>query len=363
MKRIVIRTDASLQMGSGHVMRCLTLADELRQRGTEILFVCREHPGNLIEMIHGKGYRVARLLLAEAGYTATIDDVAHATWLGCSWQHDAAETIEALGGIQPEWLIIDHYAIDYRWERELRPHIGNIMVIDDLADRQHDSDVLLDQNLYQSMEVRYKNLVPGACRKLLGPKYALLRPEFVAARRSSRLLNGEVKRVLVFFGGSDPTNETEKTLQALAGIGDRQFAVDVVVGASNSRKSQIQDFCAGYHVFSYYCQVSNMAELMTRADLAVGAGGATTWERCFLGLPSLVMSIAANQVELSREVDRCGAILYVGEADTIKSASLTLLLTQLISNPFKLKSMSERGMSLLDGSGAARVARSMVDLI
>ena len=244
--KVVFRTDSSLQIGSGHVMRCLTLADELRLRGADVMFVCREHPGNLIGLIEAKGYPVVRLPQAEVEYTAAPEDLAHATWLGVSWQQDAADTIAAIGDTQPQWLIIDHYAIDHRWEEKLRSDVGKIMVIDDLADRPHNCDLLLDQNLYQAMQTRYDNLVPISCQKLLGPKYALLRPEFAAARKSLQLRDGQVKRVLVFFGGVDPSNETGKALQALAGFIDRQFEVDVVVGGGNLHKEQIQKFCEAH---------------------------------------------------------------------------------------------------------------------
>ncbi len=180
--KIVFRVDASLQIGSGHIMRCLTLADELVRRGADIIFVCRERLGNLINLIEAKRYQVIRLPQAQVEYIATTDDLYHAEWLGVSWEQDASDTIAVLGDEKPEWLVIDHYAIDRRWEQKLRPHVGKIMVIDDLADRPHDCDLILDQNLYQEMDKRYVNNVPESCQKLFGPKFALLRPEFAAAR-------------------------------------------------------------------------------------------------------------------------------------------------------------------------------------
>ena len=173
---IIFRTDASLLIGSGHVMRCLTLADELRLRGSNVMFICREHPGNLIDLIKDKGFTVAALQQPKTEYFMTPEDVAHAAWLGVSWKNDATDTIPILGKTKPSWLIVDHYAIDCRWENMLRHHVGKIMVIDDLADRSHDCDLLLDQNLYQDMETRYNHLVSNSCLKFLGPKFALLRP-------------------------------------------------------------------------------------------------------------------------------------------------------------------------------------------
>lgn len=353
---IAFRTDASVQIGSGHVMRCLTLADELRQRGADLRFVCREHPGNLIDLIAAKGYPVARLPQAETGYIAATEDVGHAAWLGVSWEDDAAETIAAISESKPDWLIVDHYALDHRWEEVLRPHVGKIMVIDDLADRRHDCDVLLDQNLYQEMEIRYDNLVPTVCQKLLGPKYALLRPEFSMARKSLRSRNGEIKRVLVFFGAVDSTNETAKALQAVAGISDRHFAVDVVVGGGNPHKEQIQNLCAAHVGFHYHCQVDNMAALMAAADLAIGAGGATTLERCALGLPSLVIAVAVNQELLCDYLAKRGIIIYLGLSDSVDATKIRKNISTMINDKKTFFSIQELSKNTIDCLGRDRVA-------
>lgn len=358
--RIIFRTDASVQIGSGHVMRCLTLADDLRQSGADVMFVCREQLGHLLDLIEGKGYQVLRLQQPDTEYFAVAEDITHASWLGVPWQHDVVETITAIGNYQPHWLIIDHYAIDRRWEEKLNPHVGKIMVIDDLADRLHDCDLLLDQNLYQAMETRYDNLVPSRCKKLLGPKYALLRPEFAAARRNLRQRDGQVRRVLVFFGGIDPTNETEKALKSLAVIADRQFEVAVVVGGGNLHKEQIQNFCAAHDGFHYHCQVDNMAELMMAADLAIGAGGSTSWERCSLGIPSIVTAVADNQKELAETGARNGLFLYVGEAHSVSSERLLNVLKFSMNFPETMQFFSANGSATVDAKGANRVVNLII---
>ncbi len=359
---IVIRADSSQQMGSGHVMRCLTLADELRQRGAQVLFICRELPGNLINLIEEKGYQVLRLQRPGAEYCAIPDDVAHSAWLGVSWEQDVVDTINELPVETPQWLIIDHYAIDSRWEEKLRPQVGKIMVIDDLADRQHDCDLLLDQNLYEGMESRYNNLVHESCNKLLGSKYALLRPEFTIARKNLRQRDGVVKRILVFFGGVDPTNETEKALQALASISDRQFEVDVVVGCGNRHKKRIKKICVENDAFHYHCQVNNMAELMVAANLAIGAGGSTTWERCSLGLPALVIALAENQVNIAQSADNAGVLKCLGKLSEITSEVLLQQISTTIASEVILNTMSEKALNLVDGCGVLRVADNMVQL-
>lgn len=346
--KIVFRTDSALQIGSGHVMRCLTLADELRQRGADILFVCREHTGNLISLIESKGYPVVRLPKAEIEFIPLPEDVAHAAWLGVSWQQDAVETVNAIAGDKPDWIIIDHYAIDRRWEQMIRPHVGKIMMIDDLADRPHDCDLLLDQNLYQAMETRYVGLVPEPCHKLLGPKYALLRPEFAAARKILRQRDGQIRRVLVFFGGVDPTNETEKALLALAGIGERKFAIDVVVGVSNPNKEKIFEACLKMSSTTFHCQVNNMAELIANADLALAAGGSTMWERCFLKVPAIVCITADNQCATTEAVDHFGAIWNLGNYKQVTVKTIYESITTAIINPSVLIKMGESCGYLMD---------------
>lgn len=340
-------------------MRCLTLADELQQRGAEVTFVCREHPGHLISIIEGKGFPVVRLQ-QEGEYGATTDDVAHAVWLGVSWQQDAAETIAAVKNGSAQWLIVDHYALDRRWEMALRPHIDQIMVIDDLADRPHDCELLLDQNLSPAMETRYENLLPGECKKLYGPKYALLRPEFAKVRKALPQRDGQIRRVLVFFGGIDSTNETAKALQTLAVIDDRQFEVDVVVGAGSQHKEQIKNLCAEHAGFHYHCQINNMAELMTAADLAIGAGGTATWERCAAGIPAIIMAVADNQRELAETGARNGLFFYLGEARAVSAQKLLTALQFCLDSKEMLRFYTENCLETVDAKGVRRVANLLM---
>jgi UDP-2,4-diacetamido-2,4,6-trideoxy-beta-L-altropyranose hydrolase len=193
--KILIRTDASVQIGTGHVMRCLTLADELRGRGAEVIFVCREFDGNLCGYIEEKGYIVHRLPVSDAteqGDQNIEIGLKHTAWLGADCQTDVEQVEEIIKDLEspPDWLVVDHYALDERWEECLRSYCKKIMVIDDLADRPHNCDLLLDQNFYENLESRYDGLVPPQCKKFLGPKYALLRPEFRESVPSASPDNG-----------------------------------------------------------------------------------------------------------------------------------------------------------------------------
>jgi UDP-2,4-diacetamido-2,4,6-trideoxy-beta-L-altropyranose hydrolase len=352
--KVVIRTDTSTAIGSGHLMRCLTLAGELRARGAELSFVCRELPGNLVGLVAEKGYAVLRLPGVAQLHVGRSDDAAHASWLGASWETDASQTVAALEDLQVDWLVVDHYALDHRWEEILRPRVGRIMVIDDLADRRHDCDLLLDQNLYRDLETRYDSLVPGNCQKLLGPGYALLRPEFACARKTLRQRDGEVNRVLVFFGGVDLNNDTKNALHALAGIADRRFKVDVVVGVNNPHREQVKEFCGAHDGFHYHCQIDTMARLLSAADLTIGAVGATTLERCAMGVPSMALAVAFNQEALCDYLTELGIIIPVG-----KDGSQYQDLRAVINDKKLLLDVATKSKLLVDCLGVERVAAAL----
>ena len=309
--RAVFRADASRTIGHGHVRRCLTLAGALRERGASVGFVCREHPDHLADFIESQGFDVSRLPAASAPLEPAGGDPAHAAWLGVPLHEDAAQTHGAIAasGPRPDWLVIDHYAIDHRWERALRATARHLMVIDDLADRQHDCDVLLDQNYFADPVARYEGLVPSYCQRFFGPEYVLLREEFRAA--SPTRTTGE-PRLLLTFGG-DPAGQTEKAMDAVAAC-DRSMAMDVVVSGGNHRADAIASKCRELPGARFISQSDRMAELMAGASLCLGAGGITTFERLYMGLPSIVVATADNQREPLAALGKLGCLEYLGDA-------------------------------------------------
>jgi UDP-2,4-diacetamido-2,4,6-trideoxy-beta-L-altropyranose hydrolase len=283
-----------------------------------------------------------------------ISSSLHPHWSGIDWKIDAKNTLEVLTGMPKlAWLLVDHYALDTRWEQQMRPFTDKIMVIDDLADRPHDCDLLLDQNQYEGLERRYDGLVPDRCERLLGPRYALLRPEFAAARKTLRHRDGRVRRIFVFFGGSDLSNETAKALEAIRLLNRTEIVVDVVVGASNPKGDQIREICQGMPNTCFHLQVGNIAELMALADLAIGAGGTTTWERCCLGLPTLALVLADNQREIVEAMSAAGAMRNVGWHADVTSLGLAEVLRMALASPDHLKAMSERSFAIMGGRGGA----------
>ncbi len=356
--RVAFRVDASLRIGSGHVMRCLTLANALRKRGVSCFFICREHEGNLIERIRQEIYEV--VVLPRAVQEDTDKDFgqpipAHSHWLGASWQADMQQTIAAIADDSLDWLIVDHYALDKRWEEKLRSHVKKIMVIDDLADREHDCDLLLDQNLVANLQTRYDEHVPAHCACLLGPEYALLQPEYAELHPRTSPRIGPVQRILVFFGGVDQHNLTGLALAALLRVDRNDIAIDIVISPQSPNAAMIRAQAQQNANFTVVDRLPSLAPLMLKADLAIGAGGATSWERCCLGLPTLVITLAENQRPIAEKLHQRGLVRWLGHYETVTEDSIFHALLVVIEDA-GMEDWSRACMELTDGQGVERVA-------
>ena len=355
-QKVAIRVDASSQIGTGHFMRCLTLAEALKQQGVHIRFVCRELPAHLGDMLADKAMELARLEAPEGMQSA--GGIAHAHWLGVSQARDVQDTIEVLSDKIWDWIIVDHYALDFRWESMLRKVARKILVIDDIADRQHDCDMLLDQNYYTDMQTRYTGKVPAHCQLLLGPRYALLREEFRQLREQAKPRSGSVRCILLFFGGVDVGNYTERAIEALSEMDVPDLHVDVVIGAQHPCRGQIEATCA-QHGFICHVQTDRMAELMAAADLAIGAGGSASLERCCLGLPALLVALADNQVDIAKALDSAGACIYLGTKETTNTLTIQRAIANLSDKYDHLELISRHAASLVDGMGVNRVYQEL----
>lgn len=363
--RVVFRVDASLQIGAGHVMRCLTLANALRKTGVECYFLCREHTGNLINLIEMQGFNV-RCLSATTSQnkhktSQNSSEPYHAHWLSAHWQEDSDACRSYLAELSPDWLIVDHYALDEKWEAATCPLNTRLLVIDDLADRPHRADVLLDQNLGHDAD-NYTHLVPDYCKRLVGTEFALLRPEFSALREvslSRRQVNQSINRLLVSLGGVDKDNATGLVLKALHNCDlPSNLKIDVVMGAAAPWLTEVRLEASKLpYQTNVLVNVSNMAELMANADLAIGAAGSTSWERCCLGLPSLMVVLADNQREVASKLDSLGAAKLLGESEVI-----TFSLPSTIDNltPDIMKSMTHNASSLVVGNGVEKVISAII---
>lgn len=359
--RIAFRVDASLTIGSGHVMRCLTLARFLKNKKVECKFICRAYSGNFIDYIQSAGFEVVTLPhLSEALVNKTSMSYVGDQDAGIStdWQSDLSHTADVLSDWAVDWLIVDHYGLDSRWEGPLRLYAKKIMVIDDLADRNHECDLLLDQNLVTGLEDRYNAHIPSKSVQLLGPKYALLQPQYADLHPQVSLRRGPVKNILVAFGGADLPNLTGQSVLAFLSLQRSDITIDVVLNPKSPHASSVRSLVEGKTQITVHEMLPSLAPLMQKADLAIGASGATSWERCCMGLPSLVVTLAENQRPIAATLNQQGYIFWIDHFDRVTSQALKMALKEVIDCR-KLEDWSRHCKGLVDGKGVARVVSIM----
>lgn len=342
--RFLFRADASVAIGSGHVTRCATLANHLAAADHQVRFLCRDAPGNLNTWLEQQGLPVISLANPSEIASAEEVDIGASKATICSSHYD--------------WIIVDHYQLGMRWEKEMAALADRIMAIDDLG-RDHRCHLLLDQNYANSIHSHYRTLGETGCEVLLGPEFALVRPEFARLRSESlgRRRNS-LSRILIFMGGADPFNETTKAINGIALIDRRDVHVDVVIGSSNPHRSVVEVACSMLPNAELHVQTTRMAELMMAADCAIGAGGSSTWERCALGLPALVTILADNQAPIAESVGAAGAHRVLGWHHTLTPESYAGALEALDDKD--IEHMSIAAAAICDGNGTARVASRLL---
>lgn len=339
--QVLFRTDASVTLGSGHVMRCLTLAKALTQQGANCYFICRKINGNLIDFIRQQGFTVLVL-------PAQLN----------SEQEDAHQTLVQLQ--QPyQLLVLDHYELGYAFCQRLRQRCKTVLVIDDLANRSHDCDLLLDQNLLPNADARYTALVPPNCKQLLGPHYALLRDEFYQTSASR-----QQNHILVSFGGSDEHNLTALAINAIKQLKPGQVTADIVIGENNPWRIALEKQLASLPNMQLHVQSKNMATLMQRAQLMLGAGGATHWERCISALPGLVVTIAENQQATTAYLDKLGACIWLGQAEDTTIECFIEHLRYYLSQPALLDKIARKTTGIVSAdAGTPLVVEQIMNLV
>ncbi|WP_214000066.1 UDP-2,4-diacetamido-2,4,6-trideoxy-beta-L-altropyranose hydrolase [Arsukibacterium sp.] len=344
---IAFRCDASDVIGSGHVMRCLTLADALADslaQRADIHFLCRAEPGHLGALIAQRGYSVS-LLSAESTLTETSD------------------AIQSLAALTEDYqlLIVDHYSLAAHYCLQLRQRCHKVMVIDDLADRSHDCDLVLDQNLLPDAESRYTQLVPQHCKQLLGPSYVLLRPEFCQAQSTDYRQRNN--RLLVFFGGADPFNLTKMAVDAISELKFPGLTADIVIGATHPLRSELKQRCAALPGVSLHVQCDYMARLMYQARLMLGAGGASHWERCKCALPALVVTVAENQQATTAYLAKLGACVWLGQAAEVSASYFAEQLRYYLTQPTLLTRISKQAATLVPATAGTQAVVSAINTL
>ena len=351
--KIAFRVDSSIQIGSGHVIRCLTLADRLREDGAQCHFFCRNLEGNLNGLISKRGFKVYVLDEKEIAQFKISEN-----FTSGDWKLDTRKTLEFINADHFDWIIVDHYGLDSRWESVLRVKCDHLMVIDDIANRPHDCDILVDQNYDDAL--RYRNLVNKRSVLLLGPNYALIRPEYAHYRelRPQRKNLTEVRKVLVFFGGSDFYDLTGKALEALTFFKLIELNVDIVVGDNYPYYDKLKCAADKRGRTSIYKTRTHLADLMAASDIAIGGGGATNWERMCIGLPSIIITLADNQVPICEILSRKGAIRLLGNSKIVNTQDIyKAFLEEINSNT--IFNRTSVALALCDGMGTDRVINKM----
>jgi len=329
---VAIRVDASSIIGTGHVMRCLTLAIKLRDRGVDVYFICRDLKGHMGNIVKEHGFPLHLLSsdskdIIEPPYSSSTRLPEYTSWLSVSIYRDTQQTQHVLKEFKPDWLIVDHYALDKLWQLPLNQYFGQLFVIDDLANRAHNATILLDQTLDISMEA-YNNLVPKSSNLLLGISFVLLREEFEQYREYSlrRRLNSHSKNLLIMMGGADNDNYTGKVLDTLKDYKSiTDFNITLVLGASAVHCDKVTALIKELHFpVKLLTNINNIAQLLAETDIAIGAAGSSTWERCCLGVPTLQMILADNQTLICERINELGAALTTSLPDLIKNITLLL---------------------------------------
>ena len=356
MKRFFFRVDASIQIGSGHVMRCLTLAKALREHGIQCSFICREHEGHFGELIKKNGFELF-LLSTEIGADLQIDSgLAHSSWLRCSIDMDAKQTRQVLPE-KVDCLVVDHYALDARWESQMRSVCQKIVVIDDLADRTHNSDILIDQNVSRNIS-DYQFLVNKSCNLLIGPKFLFLRKGFQSLKKKNRVLCKETKlNILVFMGGGDASGEL--SLQICKILAERKeylpfgvkhvfvlFASENVV---NVRESLLQN-----HLFKVVSYVDDMPSFLSEIDLCFSAGGFFMYELATMNIPAIIVPQSKIQKQVASVLATKTAMVVLDNSEVCEQ-KIQLGLKHLLR-------LQERRCIDFDGLGLQRVCQHILNL-
>ena len=330
--KIIFRVDSSKKIGSGHLMRCLSISDLLIDEGAQVLFISCSNKGNFNSLVKEKGipHKVIKNKLEKNLDNGEIED--------------ANETIRLIKDQSLDMIIIDHYSLGVRWERALKPYTKKIFVIDDLANREHDCDFLLDQNFVLNHEDRYRNKVPKKCNLFLGPQYALLQKDYDSFKVRIRT---RVKRLLIFFGGHDNQCLSLVTLKCVLAMKLSNLYIDIVISSEDNSVDTMKKISKNNPKIFFHHNLPSLSALINKSDLAIGAGGISLWERCLLGLPAIVITVSDNQIESCKALSKVGAIKLLGHFDEFSEKVFVSALKKLISSKKELSLISKNAYDVM----------------
>jgi UDP-2,4-diacetamido-2,4,6-trideoxy-beta-L-altropyranose hydrolase len=340
-RNLIIRTDASVLMGSGHVMRCLGLAQAWQDEGGHAIFVMAESPATFAEHLDMEGMELVRLESR-----------------GGSWE-DANTTADLASRYGARWVVVDGYQFGSEYQQAVKKCGSSLLFIDDNGHAGgYCADLVLNQNVHAS-DYLYGNREPST-KLLLGPRFAMLRREFNSWRGWEREIPPITRRVLITLGGSDPHNATLNVVDALQRMGNEVFEVTIVVGGSNPHWASLQQTAAGCrHDVRLLRNYTNMPALMAWADVAITGAGTTCWEMSLLGLPSAVLVLTENQKAIVEGLARAGISLNLGRAEDLTPGAIASAVEPLLRLEERRLVMSRKARQLVDGKGSSRVAAAL----
>ena len=346
-KYLIIRADASTRIGTGHIMRCIALAQAWQDRGGDVTFLSYCDSETLRQRIIDEDFDFIPI------------EKPHPE------PYDLSSTLKVLSAMRYDlsatcpWLVLDGYHFTPNYQKVIRENGYRLLVIDDMAHIDHyHADILLNQNIHAS-SLRYSCDMDTV--KLLGCEYVLLRREFLKYKNWKREIPEKARKILVTMGGGDPDNVTLKVIKALNSLNDSDIEVKIVAGPMNPNINSLEKKLHNSpYALGLLSRASNMPELMAWADIAISAGGSTCWELAFMGLPSLIITVADNQIEIAEGLQQACAEIHLGWHDEITPNSIAETLQKMLYNNERMEDISENGQRLVDGSGGKRILRSML---
>jgi len=335
-KNIFFRVDSSFELGFGHLNRCLIFAEIFKKRKIKVHFICKNLKGNVTNEIKSRGYKLH-----------FIKNLKNSVY------EDYLNTRKILERFETEtcYLVIDNYLWDEKYEQKLRLFVEKIIVIDDLANRKHDCDLIIDQNLYSGFEHRYDKLVPKNCKKLLGPKYILLRKEFLTSKKKIKIQ--KIKKIFISFGGQDISDEAVKVMFAIKKSKLNYEKINFLVNKSNKNLKDLKKISKNMKEITIFTVDKKLSRLIQNSDLCIGAGGSMTWERAYLGIPSIISILSKNQLEITNTMEKKGCVYNMGWAKNVKISDYQKIFGKLKIN--ELNTMSQKNKKVVDGKGISRI--------
>ncbi len=355
---MMIRVDASRAMGTGHLHRSIALAHALRAQGDDVAFVTRDLGLDSGATLARAGFDAVTILPRPSTDSLESDpDIPHSDWAEVPQSQDMDETAQAAKAHAPDWVVVDSYAFDARWHHSVSTALDRpIAAIDDVADRAMACDLIVDHTYAPDHAAKYEKAIdPAKARLLGGPSYALLGPAFAEAPRA--VFCDKVRSIGVFMGGVDAGDHTSAALDGveLAGF---QGPVEVVTTSANPGLTRLKARVEARANTKLSLNQPDLAGFFARHDLQIGAGGGATWERCCLGAPTLLVVVAANQNAVAKPLADDGVVALAPEPT---AQAIAGPLSALIEDPERRRALAEKSRALVDGCGAARVAREMRD--